>query len=406
MQRQWLKNEPTKALSFRDYFRLGIKEPYRFFFPLGIFWGIIGTLLWPLSTFGWMPSVPALSHPRIMIEGFVGSFVIGFLCTSLPRLLEVPPLSFILLFLIGLFLFVSNSFHFFGFFAAGDLSFGFSLLLFLFAFVSRFPFRKDNPPPSFSFPFFGVAGATLGTFLQAIEESGRSIGLFLHHFSLLLLFQGLPLFPILGVSAYFLPRVFDKESPEIFPTSLQFSKQWIKRAFLATTAAFFLLLSFIFEAAGLFFAGGILRACTIIGYLLIAFPTKINLLKRGTVPRGFRLALLFSVLGFILSSFFLLKRADWLHLFFLGGGGLMIIMVGSRVVFGFSGRTSFLSSYFYPLDIVTLGVLLSLLLRLTADFFATLRPIVISFAATLWIVVLIYWGLTALPLVFFPDTED
>ena len=63
-------------------------EPFRVLFPLGLVLGIVGVALWPLYALGWIAIYPAIAHQRIMIEGFVTSFVIGFLGTAMSRLLE------------------------------------------------------------------------------------------------------------------------------------------------------------------------------------------------------------------------------------------------------------------------------------------------------------------------------
>jgi len=47
-------------------------------------------LLWPLYVWHITAVYPGLAHSRIMVEGFLTCFVVGFLGTALPRLLDVP----------------------------------------------------------------------------------------------------------------------------------------------------------------------------------------------------------------------------------------------------------------------------------------------------------------------------
>jgi uncharacterized protein involved in response to NO len=68
-------------------------EPFRIFFPIGLLLGAIGVALWPLFVWHAVNFYPANAHVRLMIEGLMGSFIIGFLGTAGPRLLDSRPLS-------------------------------------------------------------------------------------------------------------------------------------------------------------------------------------------------------------------------------------------------------------------------------------------------------------------------
>ena len=70
--------------------RMCCEEPFRLFFPLGLVSGIVGLVLWPLFLWGTVSIYPGIVHARLMIEGFMGAFIIGFLGTAGPRLLSAP----------------------------------------------------------------------------------------------------------------------------------------------------------------------------------------------------------------------------------------------------------------------------------------------------------------------------
>ena len=76
-----------------DSFRKICEEPFRIFFPAGIALGILGVSLWLLDFAGAAIAYPNLSHARLMIEGFMGSFIFGFLGTAGPRITSTTPLS-------------------------------------------------------------------------------------------------------------------------------------------------------------------------------------------------------------------------------------------------------------------------------------------------------------------------
>src|ERR1700761_308336 len=76
-----------------SYFQMCCEEPFRIFFPLGVLFGISGVSLWPLFFSGLHKFYPGIMHARMMIEGFLGCFVIGFLATAAPRLTGTPHCS-------------------------------------------------------------------------------------------------------------------------------------------------------------------------------------------------------------------------------------------------------------------------------------------------------------------------
>ena len=72
--------------------RLCCAEPFRIFFPLGALLGVIGVSLWPLFYLGAI-DYPGVAHSRMMIEGFMASFIFGFLGTAGPRITSAAPFS-------------------------------------------------------------------------------------------------------------------------------------------------------------------------------------------------------------------------------------------------------------------------------------------------------------------------
>src|SRR6478736_6033712 len=69
------------------------QEPFRVFFPTGLFLGIVGVSLWVLYYSGVGIFYPNVAHARLMIQGFMASFVFGFLGTAGPRLTSAPQFS-------------------------------------------------------------------------------------------------------------------------------------------------------------------------------------------------------------------------------------------------------------------------------------------------------------------------
>ena len=53
-----------------------IPEPYRIFFPLGIFMGLWGVSYWPLYAIGFLETIPLAQHIDIQIQGFLFAFIL------------------------------------------------------------------------------------------------------------------------------------------------------------------------------------------------------------------------------------------------------------------------------------------------------------------------------------------
>src|SRR5580692_3915357 len=60
-------------------------DPYRVFFPLGILLGAMGVAIWPLYYYGVTEGYSGRAHAFVQTDGFLYSFIIGFLLTAVPR---------------------------------------------------------------------------------------------------------------------------------------------------------------------------------------------------------------------------------------------------------------------------------------------------------------------------------
>ena len=68
-------------------------EPFRVFFPAGLAIGMVGVSLWPAYYAGLLSFYPGVAHARLMIQGFMASFIVGFLGTAVPRITSTRPFS-------------------------------------------------------------------------------------------------------------------------------------------------------------------------------------------------------------------------------------------------------------------------------------------------------------------------
>lgn len=295
-------------------------EPFRIFFPTGIFYLLAGALLW-LPQIWSAEHYPVLMHRFLVLNGFVASFIGGFLMTAVPRFSKTQHarkgevLFFFVVTLVG------------AFFAWKELEMpvhaisllqGMALLGFI---LSRILKRKENPPYSFVFIFGGL-------FLWIISSLA---GLFGHYeFFKDLHYEGAIASIILGVGSRLIPGILGHV--EIVAQQRESYERPLP--LLKTIPVYFILLLVGF--IGSYFLGEekgvVIRAVvvTIIGLLywrLHQFPKE-------------RTALTWSIwsCGWLIVSSFLL-RGIWTagmihgsHAFFITGIVLLSLLIATRVI--------------------------------------------------------------------------
>ena len=396
-------DQPTSMLGRTT--TLCAEEPFRVFFPFGLILGAFGVLLWPLYVTHLIGYYPATTHVRLMIEGLMGSFIIGFLGTAGPRLLEAKPFRPIETFaLLGLQL-ASAAFHVARKQTAGDTMFVLALFFFIGVIATRIRERTQNviPPPSFVLVLSGYVCAIVGTVLILIGNS-ISNGVFANQLGGLMLNQGFVLLPILGVGAFFLPKLLGGASPEPADLDLPLA-QWRKRAMIAAAAAVLILISFVLETADWIRAAAALRGATALFY----FVTQGRLFRRSIGPpflaNCFRLGFLLLVTGLLLPVILTPYRVANLHVTFLGGFCVILFTVSTRVIIGHSGQNHLFKKRM-PFLITALSLLLlAMTARVSADFSAPLRDSHLAYAALTWVAAAIAWAWALVPKLFTTDPE-
>ncbi len=183
-------------------------EPYRLFFPLGILFLLSGSVIWVPKIWGSLDSYPVFLHRSLMLNGFVASFIAGFLMTAAPRFSQTESsrffeiASFMLITLVGLF-FAAIDAESIVFFISSVQAF--ILLTFM---LSRIKTRKANPPFSFIFVIVGLGLWLVSGVLCAFTSD--SVFTKLHYegaISAIIIGVGCRLIPaILGHSEIILPQ--------------------------------------------------------------------------------------------------------------------------------------------------------------------------------------------------------
>lgn len=366
-----------------DVLRWLAAEPYRVFFFSGAVWSIIGVSLWPLFYAQQIGFYPNLAHARIMIEAFGAAFVVGFLGTAGPRMASAPKLTPAeLLWLFALHQ-ACGVCHLTLRFVWGDACFIALLSSLLLCLVIRVvKFRQEAPPPQLLLALTGLICGISGAAL--LLSSATWLDPQQMRLANLLLYQGLLLPPLLGIGAFVFPRMLGGDFGD--PATQAQRRTKLMRALLAATC---LLSSFFLEAHGQIIAGYVLRALVAAGYLLL--EVRWQRTQSGSLTTGLFWALILGCLGLALAGFFYAQHVSVEHLLYIGGFGMLMLIVGSRVLFGHSGD---LGGFFVKSKGVRFLVFLGVLAAITRATPAWRPTTTVShhiYAACTWALLAILW---------------
>ena len=379
-----------------SFLKASAKEPFRIFFNQAIVAGVLGVALWPLHFWGAMESYPGIPHVRVMVFGFFGGFIFGFLGTALPRMLSAEPLrawQVLTLLLLHAAMIITYAI---GKILAGDILLALLLLTFLACVIPRARGRKDVPPPGFVLVALAFAAVFTGTFLSILQHF-RELPLFWIYFQRLLSSQGFLLLPILGIGPFILPRFFGLPSSHNFPESLKAPPGWTRKALLALGTGLLVLFSLAIEAAGWFRLGHALRFLAVLAYWTIEMPFRAAPGFNTAFGASLRIAFLMLLAGFLAVVFFPAYRVSLLHLTLIGGFAVITFIVGTRVVFGHSGNIEKLRApnrwLLLPIGLMLFGMAT----RISGDIWPRVLVSHYSYGAVLWVLGALVWAIKVLP---------
>jgi uncharacterized protein involved in response to NO len=338
---------------------------------------------------------------RLMIEGMMGSFIVGFLGTAGPRLLDARPFAAAETSALLSLQIVSASLHLGQRQRGGDIAFLALLLLFLGIIARRARTRGDLPPPNFVLVLFGFLNAIFGiVFMFAARQVTN--GVFLNQLGSLMLNEGFVLFPILGVGAFFFPKLLGGAKPE--PSDLRIAVAlWRKRAAIAALTGLVIWSSFVLEALSWVRTAALVRSLT----TLVYFITQGHLLKRPSGPpflaQCFRLGALLLVSGLFLPAVLPAYRVANLHLTFIGGFSIIVFTVSTRVIIGHSGHSHLFRKRLRFLIAALALLLVAMATRVSADFILPGRNSHLVYAALVWLLAAIVWAWALVPKLFLSE---
>ncbi len=379
------------------------QEPYRLFFPWGMLVGILGVALWPLFYAKLLPILPNILHARLMIVGWGGAMVLGFLSTAGPRMLGVERFSMGEVRL----LWMVHAASLVAFFRVDDATgcglFAAALVLFSMSLASRLPRRKEIPPARFVLVLLGLLCGFSGALLIATGWDIR-YGATTFRLARLLLDEGFLLLPALGLGGFLFPRIAGLPAKE--PTGT-----WARQVLISTLWGLGILLSFYLEASGslsptLTNLGLSLRLGLVLLLWSLDFPRLWTIRMPGTQGWMLRLGLIALPLAWIARLLDPIHLYAVEHILFISGFGVLMLVVAARVVDGHSGQPAPERTISKPLRWIFWLAALAMLTRVTADYKDSIQVSHYIYAALTWAAILIVWLITYWGQLNQSDTSD
>lgn len=382
-------------------------EPFRLLFPLGMVLGLVGVLLWPAWHFGGWGVYPGEAHARIMVQGFLSAFVIGFLGTAVPRLLEVRRVGAMEAAAYAAGLVVATGLHAAGKTMGGDQVFFLTMLLFCGHLLVRGWFlRRDVPPPGFVLVALGLGCAIVGAGVLVLARAvPGALPEWMPGVARLLLYQGYVMLPVMGVGAFLLPRFFGLTGRQSFPESADPPPGWWGRAGFALICGGTVLAGLVLEAGGKVAGGNGLKAVGVLVYILREVPLYRAGRGGGSLAFGLVVALLCLPLAYGLMAWWPERAGSFLHVLMIGGFSQLTLIVASRVLLGHGGGSHLFRAGLPGVRIMTGLVLLAMLTRVSADWMPQIRLSHYAYAAIAWSAGVVVWAVVMLPWVARGDDE-
>lgn len=356
-----------------------LSEPYRLCFPLGIIFLLWGILIWLPMLWG-SGEYPVLLHRYLVVNGFTGLFIGGFLMTAVPRFSQT---FFARSFEVGAFLFITLLGLLFSYQGNEKLMFiasGIQPLILLFFIFSRILKRKQNPPYSFVFIFVGLILWSFSAMGSAFF--GSEMFAHIHH-------EGAIAAIILGVGGRLIPGILGHVDIVKFQR-----EQYEKPVSVLTTVPWHFWIIIISFVASYFINEQIGHWVRVVAVLVVALfywrlyqaPTQ-------------RTALTWSIWtsSWLITLSFVLK-ASWIegiihasHSFFINGIVLLCLLIATRVIVSHGPKDNNLENS-KVLYVVTFLVFLASATRVTAFLMPEHYLRHLAYASIVLSLALVLWG--------------
>lgn len=287
--------------------------PYQIFFPIGVLCSALAVGVWLVQNLGWFDAPAMLIHSKLIIGGFLWSFIVGFLMTAIPKMTgtasakrgEVAIAVLLIALQIVFSWFVDGRPFYLG---------QMLVVLFVMVFAGRRVLKRTRALPVFFSHMVLAMVLALGG-AAALFQGERMMGIHLFHVGTILLL-------ILGIGTRFFS--FLSGLPSEFE-GMPLRRQWV-----------FHLLGLL-VAAQLVLAGAGVRAAylglfvTTLLYLLLVWKVLRRSERTSSLKAAVRIVAFMIPLSFLLCWIEPAQFLTWLHLLFIGCFGMMTYAVATRV---------------------------------------------------------------------------
>ncbi len=309
------------------------REPYRIFFPQGILLAIAGIGHWTLHALGVLEDYRSVFHAMTLVQGFMLSFVAGFLFTMLPKRTQSARAAKWQI-AVGVIGPVGTSIGaWFGNWSVSQ-TFFFVFAIVLFEFVTRrIVTGQRRPPDAFVWIPIAFIIGLIGGVLAAVGAALSGEYWWLHTVGRGLVLQGMMAALVIGVGGLVIPLMTRGAKPSDAAATAD-SRWW--RAGHALMAAV-LFGSFFVEhyhslRVGLAIRALITAAALLAGAELWRLPTR-----PGWARRLIWAAPWFVPIGFAIAAIFHEEYKAGLHVVFIGGFATLALAVGAHVTYAHGG---------------------------------------------------------------------
>jgi uncharacterized protein involved in response to NO len=362
-------------------------EPFRIFFPLGVFLAWIGAGHWLLYATGVAATYSCRFHGLVQMQAFMMAFAIGFLLTALPRRTQTRPVTRIEMVALATALVVTTGAAIAEYWVIAEAAYAALFALLIEFALSRFLKSAVGRRPPAAFVLLPIAAlqGMGGAVLIAAAEL-KNVAPWTSHLGLLLVEQGVFLCLAVGVGRLVLPLMGGTPPPADLGSAPR--ETWKALAYASVGTAIFA--SLMLEHLGFERSGPLLRA--IVVSLGVGFGAGARRLpgKPGLHRKLVWLSVWLMPVGLIVSAVWPDYRVPALHILFIGGFSLMVFGVGTHVALSHFNMEQLALGR--PPAVIILGAafLIALGARLAADFSNTYF-LHLGWAAAAWIVGSAVW---------------
>jgi uncharacterized protein involved in response to NO len=358
--------------------------PYQIFFPFGIFNAILAVGVWFVFNLGWFNTPAIFIHSRLIVGGFLWSFITGFLMTAIPRMTgtagankwEYLAASLLLVaqipfsFLLGAAYFYENQM---------------ALIAFLILYGGRRILKSTKPVPVF-FSHVGVALVLALSGAKFHLDGNAFMGIHLYHLGAILLL-------ILGIGTRFFS--FLSGLPSEFEG---FTSKGLRLSFHLSGVCMGVLLFAAGKGFPLAYLG---LAALSLNYLFMFWRVQRPSNRPSALKYGVRLSAAMIPTAFFLSWLWPLTYVTWFHLIFIGCFGLMTFAVATRVTLAHGSYSTDLemksTALWWLISFLALGIIS----RVAYGFSEShLKIGFLHLAATFWVLAVLSWCRAFLPKIF------